>query len=117
MNEFKSILTKLKEIIGKPGIKVRDKDIAAVLQIKPATLASCKSRDKPPYQAILTYCHDNRLDVRKILFNEDTPVIAHPTPIPLEAGKVQVRYFRTLTAYAHYLKKYPISSSKILDIL
>ena len=100
MNEFKTILTKLKEIIGTHGVKVKDKDVASALQIKPATLASHKSRDKPQYKAILTYCHDNRLDVRKILFNEDAPVSNYPATVALEAGKVRVRYFRTLEAYA-----------------
>ncbi len=118
MNDFKTILTELKEIITKQlqsNNKVLDKDIAKALGVKPTTLASYKSRNKAPYKAILSYCHNNRLDVRKILFNEDKPIIAYPEPV--EDGKVRVKYFRTLEAYANYLKKYPISSSKILDIL
>jgi hypothetical protein len=120
MNEFKTILTKLKEIIKQQvqtDKKVLDKDIASVLGMKPATFASYKSRDKPPYQAILSYCHENRLNVRKILFDEADPIIDYPGPAPVEAGKVRVKYFRTLEVYASYLKKYPISSSKILEIL
>ena len=103
MNEFKTILTKLKEIIGTPDTKVRDKDIATALNIKPATLASYKRRDKPPYQAILTYCHDNRLDVRKVLFDEFEPILNYPAPVPKDDGKMRVRYFRTLEAYSKYL--------------
>ncbi len=108
MNEFKTILTKLKEIIKQQvqsDKKVLDKQVAETLGIKPTTFASYKSKNKPPYKAILTYCHDNRLDVRKILFNKDVPVIAYPTPIPIEDGKVRVRYFRTLEAYGYYLKQ------------
>jgi hypothetical protein len=107
MNEFKTILTKLKDIIKQKvqtDKKVMDKQVAEALGIKPATFASYKSRDKLPYQAILTYCHDNRLNVRKILFNEDQPVIDYPTQAPIEDGKVRVRYFKTLAAYARYLK-------------
>ena len=103
MNEFQTILTKLKEIIIQQlqtDKKVLDKDIATALNIKPATLASYKRRDKPPYQAILTYCHENRLDVRKVLFDEDEPIITYTAPII--DGKVCVRYFRNLDAYGLY---------------
>ena len=106
MNEFKTILTKLKEIIKQQlqtDKKVLDKDIAIALNINPSSLASFKRRDKPPYQAILTYCHNNRLDVRKILFNEDMPIIAYPTTEPVAVGKVRIKYFRTLDAYSRYL--------------
>ena len=106
MNEFKTILIKLKEIIAgqhKSNSKVLDKHIAAELNIKPATLASYKSRDTLPYKAILTYCHNNRLDVRKILFDEDEPIINFPKQPTIEVDKVQVRYFKSLEAYAVYL--------------
>lgn len=106
MNEFKTILKKLKEIIKrelKTDKKVLDKDIAIALNIKPSSLASFKRRDKPPYQAILTYCHNNRLDVRKLLFNEDTPLIVYPATEPVTVGRVRIKYFRTLDAYSHYL--------------
>ena len=106
MNEFKTILTRLKEILtnkDRPDTKIRDKDIAAALKIKSSALASYKRRDKVPYQAILTYCHNNRLDVRKVLFDEDNSIVLYPTPV--EDGKVQVRYFLSLKAYSHYLAK------------
>ncbi len=110
MNEFKTILIKLKEIIRQQrndlvqtDKKVLDKDVATALNIKPTTLASYKRRAKPPYQAILTYCHENRLDVRKVLFDEDEPIVGYPTFEPVEDGRVRVKYFRTLAAYARYL--------------
>ena len=111
MNEFKIIIIKLKEIIMQQhkdlvqtDKKVLDKDVAAVLKIKPATLASYKNRDKPPYKAILTYCHNNQLNVRKILFNQGQPIIDYPTQEPVAVGKIRVRYFKSLEAYARYLK-------------
>jgi len=106
MNEFKTILKKLKEIIKRElqtDKKVLDKDIAIALNIKPSSLASFKRRDKPSYQAILTYCHNNRLDVRKLLFNEDMPFIVYPATDPVSDGKVRIKYFRTLDAYSRYL--------------
>ena len=107
MNEFKTILTKLKEILSgkdQSSKKIRDKDIAAALNLKPTTLASYKSRNKAPYQAILTYCHNNRLDIRKLLFDEDKLVINYSKPVEAVAdGKVRVRYFRNLDAYSRYL--------------
>ena len=108
MNEFKTILTKLKEIISQQlqtDTKVLDKNIATALGIKPASLASYKNRNKLPYKAILTYCHHNRLNVKKILFDEDMTVIAYPTTAPVTDGKVQVRYFRSLAGYSFYLEK------------
>ena len=102
MNDFKTILTTLKKIIS-PQDKVTDKTIATALNIKPTTLASYKHRDKAPYQAILTYCHDNRLDVRKVLFDDVEPIVEYPAPILVDNGKVRVRYFRTLDDYSHYL--------------
>ena len=115
MNEFKTILIKLKEIIKQQlqtDKKVLDKDVAQALSITPALLASYKQRDKPPYKAILTYCHNNRLDVRKILFDESEPIISYPIPlpVPIENGKVQVKYFRTLEVYATYLNQLKESS-------
>ena len=83
--------------------KVMDKQIAERLGIKPTTFASYKSKDKPPYRAIFTYCHDNRLDVQKVLFDEDEPIVSYPVPVPIETGKVQVKYFNTLEEYAMYL--------------
>ena len=110
MNEFKTILTKLKHIISQQhknlvqtDKKVLDKQVAQALNIKPATLASYKRRDTLPYKAILTYCRNNQLNVCKLLFNESEPIINYPTPEPIEVGKVRVRYFRTLAAYARYL--------------
>jgi hypothetical protein len=106
MNEFKTILTKLKEIIRQQlqtDKKVLDKQVAETLGIKPTTFASYKSKNKPPYKAILSYCHDNRLDVRKILFDEDALVIAYPSQEPVAVGKVRVKYFRTLEVYKSYL--------------
>ena len=112
MNEFKTILTKLKEIIKQQvqsDKKVLDKDVAAALNIKASALASFKRRDNPPYKAILTYCHNNRLDIRKILFNEDEPIINYPASEPVENGKIRIKYFKTLEAYASYLKSLPLS--------
>lgn len=116
MNDFKTILIKLKVIISsedESNKKVLDKDIANTLGIKATTLATYKKKNKPPYKAILTYCHNNRLDVQKILFNDTGPIICYPMQVPIKNGKVSVKYFRNLEAYANYLKKYPISSSKI----
>ncbi len=109
MNEFKTILTKLKEIITQQlqtDKKVLDKTVAQALNIKASRLASLKRRDKPPYKAILKYCHDNRLDVRKVLFDEYKPIVSYPAPEPIEIGKMRVKYFRTLDAYSRYLRRY-----------
>ncbi len=106
MNNFKTIVTILKEILFQnTKSKVLDKDVALALNIKASTLASYKRRDKLPYQAILTYCHENRLDVRKVLFNDVESVVDYPAPMPVETGKVQVRYFRTLEVYILYLDR------------
>jgi len=106
MNNFKTIITKLKEIISQQlqtNKKMFDKDVAQVLNIKASTLAGMKRKDKPPYQAILTYCHNNKLDVRKILYDEIQPIIDYPKQSTSEDGKVRVKYFRTLVSYEKWL--------------
>ena len=101
MKDFKTILLTLKQVISHPN-KVTDKAIASALKIKPTTLASYKRRDKAPYKAILTYCHENRLDIRKILFDEAVAIVSYPNVV--ENGKVRVKYFRTLAAYQGFLE-------------
>ena len=101
MKDFKTILLTLKQVIPHPN-KITDKAIASALNIKPTTFASYKRRDKPPYKAILIYCHDNRLDIRKILFDDAGPIVSHLKVV--ENGKVRVKYFRTLEAYRSYLE-------------
>ena len=116
MNEFKTILTKLKEITRqqlKPDTKVLDKDIAFALGNKPTSFASYKSRNKPPYKAILTYCHNNRLDVRKILFNEDEPIVSNPSTEAIETGKTRVKHFKTLDAYSRHLSLLAVSTEPV----
>ena len=57
MNEFKTILTKLKEIIEEQlqtNKKVLDKDVAVALNIKASALAGMKHKGKVPHKAILT---------------------------------------------------------------
>lgn len=106
MNDFKTILIKLKEIIKQQhrnNKKVSNKEVAQLLNIKATTLAGMKYKDKPPYQAILTYCHNNRLDVRKILYDEFQPIIDYPKQSTSEDGKVRVKYFRTLVSYEKWL--------------
>jgi len=58
------------------------------------------------FKAILTYYHNKHLDVRKILFDEDQPIINYPAQIAVEDDKVRVRYFRSLDACSHYLRLY-----------
>ncbi len=99
MNEFKTILTRLKEILSSKGQsikKIRDKDVAAALNIKASTLASYKRRDKLPYQAILKYCYSNKIDIRKILHGEEE----------ILSGKVRVRYFRSLEECGCFLNSF-----------
>ncbi len=104
MNEFKTILTKLKEIIRQQlqtDKKVLDKDVAAALNIKASALASFKRRDKPPYQAILCFCEAHHVDAGKVLNGVDEPITNYPAPV--EDGKARVKYFRSLKVYAVYL--------------
>jgi hypothetical protein len=107
MKDLKTILTALKQTMSsKSNKKIYDKDIAAALNLKPSTLASYKRRNKPPYKAILTYCHENRLDVRKILLDDTEPIVGSSSfrHEPVFEGKIRVKYFHTLKRYADYLK-------------
>jgi len=57
--------------------------------MKPTTLAS--------YKSILTYCYENNLDVKKILFDELELLFNYASKV--ENNKIKVRYFKTLDAY------------------
>jgi len=106
MKHFKRIIITLKNILNlQSSKKVLDKDIAIVLNMKPTTLASYKYRDKLPYKSILTYCYENNLDVKKILFDELELILDSPNTV--ENNKIKVRYFKTLDEYRLYIEKYP----------
>lgn len=91
MQSFKEITDRLKTIIG----STKDKDIAIKLNIKPATFASMKRRQRIPYKAILGYCREHNIDADRVLLGK--------VDMPIEEGKVRVKYFRTLEDYALWL--------------
>ena len=96
MQTFNRITDKLKQVIGSD----KDKAVAIALGIKPTTFASMKRRQRIPYNAILAYCSDNRIDANTVLLGEielDEPVVPEPE------SKIVVKYFRSFKAYVLYL--------------
>jgi len=96
MQTFKQITDRLKELIGSN----KDKDVAAALGIKPTTFASMKRRQKIPHKAIISYCHNNRIDANTVLLDENE--LDEPVAPEIE-GKIVIKYFRSFEAYVYYL--------------
>ncbi len=88
MQTFNQIIDSLKEITN----TTTDKAIAIELHIKPSSYAVMKHRQKIPYKAILGYCRAHRINANEVLLD-----------IPVEDGKVLVRYFRSLDAYGKFI--------------
>jgi len=89
MRSFNQIITTLKQIIG----CTTDKAVAIELHLKPANLATMKHRQKVPFKAILAYCSAHRINANQLLLGE----------LPVEEGKIAVRYFRSLEDHGRYL--------------
>ena len=71
MNNFSIITTKLKTVLTQiTQRKVQDKDLALVLGITPANLASMKRRNTIPYRAILDFCVRHHINANTLLFNQ-----------------------------------------------
>ncbi len=93
MQTFNEITDKLKQIIDAK----KDKDVAVALGIKSTTFASQKRRQRIPYASIIRYCHDNSVDANTVLLGEVL------LDMPVEEGKVLVRYFKSLAAYGEFV--------------
>lgn len=92
MQNFNQIIDTLKTITS----ATTDKAIAIELHIKPTTYASIKRRQRIPYKAILGYCRAHRTDPDRVLLGKSVD-------LPVEEGKVLVRYFRSLEEYGRFL--------------
>ncbi len=70
MNNFATIITKLKNILSHARQStVHEKDVAAALGLSPSTLASMKRRNTLPYKALLDFCALHHIDANSLLFN------------------------------------------------
>lgn len=93
MNNFQTIINKLKTILSQTGsAKVHDKDVAIALGIVPSTFASMKRRNTIPYRAILDYCAKYHISANSLLFQR--PVNNHITK------PVTIRYYDEIGAGA-----------------
>lgn len=70
MNDFPTIITKLKSILSQTmQRKVHDKDLAIALGLSPSTFASIKRRNTIPYRAILDFCARHHINANTLLFS------------------------------------------------
>lgn len=70
MNDFKTIVKRLKEYIRiSQDTKVLDKDIASLLEISQSQFATLKRRNSTPYADILKFCKREKLSCNKIFFD------------------------------------------------
>ncbi|WP_457747609.1 hypothetical protein [Sulfurimonas sp.] len=70
MRDFRTIIELLKEYLAQNKVdKIYDKDVARLLQISQAQLATLKRRNSTPYVSILEFCHREKLCCSEIFFD------------------------------------------------
>ncbi|WP_457745953.1 hypothetical protein [Sulfurimonas sp.] len=70
MRDFRTIIELLKEYLAQNKVdKIYDKDVAKLLQISQAQLATLKRRNSTPYVSILEFCHREKLCCSEIFFD------------------------------------------------
>ena len=70
MNDFKMIMSKLKQILSRyQGEQVLDQDLAVALGLDASNFASMKHRNTIPYRAILDFCRKHHINANTLLFS------------------------------------------------
>jgi len=70
MRDFRTIIEVLKEYIAMRKVdKVYDKDVAELLKISQAQLATLKRRNSTPYVALLEFCKREDICCSEIFFD------------------------------------------------
>ena len=70
MNDFKIIISKLKQILSRyEGEPIQDQDLASALGLEPSNFASMKHRKTIPYRAILDFCRKHHINANTLLFS------------------------------------------------
>jgi hypothetical protein len=71
MKDFHDVMKTLKEYIaqGKEDVKVKDKEVAFLLGISQAQLATIKRRNSMPYSEILEFCKRENICSNEIFFD------------------------------------------------
>ena len=88
MNDLLTITNKLKTLLSQiTQSKVQDKDLALVLGITPANLASMKRRNSIPYRAILDFCVRHHINANTLLFNRPVNNTIYTKPMILRYVK------------------------------
>jgi len=69
MIPFPDVLQRLKSILSEQlqEPKIRDRDVAAALELDPQYFAVIKRRNKIPYEAITRFCTKNKISMNWIL--------------------------------------------------
>ena len=72
MIPFSDVLQRLKSILVQQlgTTKIRDRDVAAALELDPQYFAVIKRRNKIPYEAIARFCHKYKINMNWILLEQ-----------------------------------------------
>ncbi len=72
MIPFSEVLHRLKSILTEQyqQPKIRDRDVAAALELDPQYFAVIKRRNKIPYEAIARFCHKYKINMNWILLEQ-----------------------------------------------
>jgi len=93
MNNFSTITNKLKTVLTQiTQTKVQDKDLALILSLTPANLASMKRRNTIPYKAILDFCVRYHINANTLLFERPINNTIYTKPLILRYTKKATLY-------------------------
>ncbi|MDY6904125.1 MAG: helix-turn-helix domain-containing protein [Thermodesulfobacteriota bacterium] len=81
--KFSDILNRIKEASGQK----KDIDIANALNLKQSTFANAKKRDSIPYEALITFCNKNQINIHWLLTGEGEPFFEKTSPVYNEGDK------------------------------
>ena len=88
MNNFSTITNKLKTVLTQiTQTKVQDKDLALILGLTPANLASMKRRNRIPYRVVLDFCVRYHINANTLLFNRPVNNTIYTKPMILRYVK------------------------------
>lgn len=96
MNSFDEVMERIRDVIsGEKDGRVMDRDVAKALDLTSGNLATLKSRDRLPIEAIAAFCAKRSISINWILFNQSAESVVKNTE-----RFAYVRYFRDVSLSA-----------------
>lgn len=96
MNSFDEVMERIRDVIsGEKDGKVMDRDVAKALSLTSGNLATLKSRNRLPFEAIADFCAIRSISINWILFDQSAKSVVKNTE-----QFAYVRYFKDVSLSA-----------------